>query len=280
MHFQDFASAHGLILKGLHAKDAIQRCGTEDHPRSDNGAFLWDGHRGWVMRWDGDGQVHWFEGEKREPTEQEKRAWAEQRQRARMAKERGFAQASRDAAEMIKTSTLQQHGYLKLKGFPEAKGFVTKDDCLLVPMRDLQTNALRGIQRIAWIAEDRKWRKKMLHGMRAELAVLRLGPRSAPVTILAEGYATALSIEAAMALTKRWAIVMCCFSDSNMVKVAQGLKGRVVVCADNDESGAGERAAKATGFPYCMSQEVGEDMNDVHYRSGLWAVAKMLNEVL
>ena len=69
------------------------------------------------------------------------------------------------------------------------------------------------------------------------------------------------------------AAVLVCFSDSNMVHVAALTKGsRRYVFADNDKSGAGERAAKETGLPYCMSPTLGEDANDLHKREGLVAV--------
>ncbi len=76
------------------------------------------------------------------------------------------------------------------------------------------------------------------------------------------------------------AAVLVCFSDSNMVLVAaQITKGRRYVFADHDKSGAGERAAQATGLPYCMSPVLGEDANDMHVRAGLLAVCGLLMRV-
>ena len=42
-----------------------------------------------------------------------------------------------------------------------------------------------------------------------------------------------------------------------------------IVSADNDVSGAGERAAKAIGRPYFMAPTVGHDANDWHQDAGL-----------
>ena len=56
-------------------------------------------------------------------------------------------------------------------------------------------------------------------------------------------------------------------------------KGRRYLFADNDKSGAGERAAQATGLPYCMSPVLGEDANDMHVRAGLLAVCGLLMRV-
>jgi putative DNA primase/helicase len=53
-----------------------------------------------------------------------------------------------------------------------------------------------------------------------------------------------------------------------------------VVCADNDASGAGERAAKATGLPYTMPPDTGTDFNDMHQACGIYAVIAALRGAL
>ena len=116
----------------------------------------------------------------------------------------------------------------------------------------------------------------MLHGMKAKNAVFRLGPKTASETILCEGYATGLSIELAVRLLRLNAAVMVCFSAGNLVNVAPQIKGRKFVFADNDESQAGENAAKKTGLPYCMADTVGFDANDLHVRDGLYKLADMV----
>jgi len=67
-----------------------------------------------------------------------------------------------------------------------------------------------------------------------------------------------------------------CFSDSNMVHVAEQIKGPAFVVADNDKSLAGERAAVKTGLPWRMSDVLGEDANDLHHRAGLAALCKLI----
>jgi len=47
--FQQFAEAHGVLIRKLVSSDRIQRCPTTTHPKSTNGAYLWDGQRGGVM---------------------------------------------------------------------------------------------------------------------------------------------------------------------------------------------------------------------------------------
>jgi putative DNA primase/helicase len=60
-----------------------------------------------------------------------------------------------------------------------------------------------------------------------------------------------------------------------MVKIAAGLPEGIVI-ADNDASGTGERVAKQIGWPYWMSDQVGEDANDTHRRLGLFKFSQSL----
>ena len=119
----------------------------------------------------------------------------------------------------------------------------------------------------------------MKPGMRAKGAVFRMGDKTAPETFLVEGYATGLSVHAALRSVGLRASVLVCFSANNLEFIAPQLKGRAFVCADNDKSGTGEKSAQATGLPYCMSPIVGEDMNDLHARAGLMAVCAQLMAV-
>jgi putative DNA primase/helicase len=144
-------------------------------------------------------------------------------------------------------------------------------------MRDYRDNSLLGIQTIQLV--DNEWEKRMLSGMRAKGAILRIGPQWAAETFFCEGYVTGLSIDAALRLARLNASVMVCFSASNLTFVAKAMTGTRFVVADNDVSLTGERAALATGLPYCMSEAVGEDVNDLHRRAGVMAVAKLLMEV-
>jgi putative DNA primase/helicase len=287
LSFIDFARSYGVEIDPakLRPSDKIQRCGTTEKPRSKNGAYLWDGQSGWVYAWDADAQVHWYNDPEAKPfTEEEKKAWRARRDALRAATEQGYLNAARKAAELLASTKPGPHDYLYRKGLPNAQGLCLPDGGLLVPMRDFSTNELRGVQIIRWTDSEsepgvNRWRKKMSYGMQARGAVLRLGPRTGE-HIFCEGYATGLSIEMAARQMRLNAAVLVCFSDSNMVHVAGLAKeGRRYVFADNDKSGAGERAAKETGLPYCMSPTVGEDANDLHKREGLLAVCSLLMQV-
>jgi putative DNA primase/helicase len=164
-----------------------------------------------------------------------------------------------------------------LKGFKETRGLVLEDK-LLIPMRNVSTNKLQGYQSIRWVPGEMKYEKKMLTGMRAKNAVLYLGDRSAPEAWLVEGFATGLSVRHALRSVGLPAAVVICFSASNMIQVADQIKGNRFVFADNDESKTGEKSAMATGLPWTMADEVGQDANDLHLRDSLFAVVGKIME--
>lgn len=274
--FSQFAQAHGVLVGNYYASDRIHRCATTAHEKSKNGAYFWDGKRGWCMAWDGDGFVHWYGGEFTPWTDEEKREWGRRQDQSRQQKVQKQHQAADRTKAMIGECSQQVHGYLQLKGFSETLGLVTADESLLIPMRDVSTNALLGGQLIRWLPEENRWEKKMIPGMRAKGAVLRLGPKQVTETVLCEGYATGLSIEAALRSMRLQAAVLICFSDSNMRYVSDAVHGRKYAYADNDASGAGERAAQQAGVAYCMSDVVGHDANDDHMKLGVFAVSKKL----
>lgn len=294
MRFTEFARACGVDIRRLRDDGKIHRCPTLAHPRSTNGAYAFDGTRGWVMAWDAGGETQWYEDPNAKPwTDEQKAAWLRERDAARALQDRKYREAAERAAGVMKALTPRAHGYLRLKGFGSTKALVadtytrlkkvrqpegsdapdkwatvTDTNVMFVPMRDRSGN-LRGGQMIFWSEEDRAWVKEMTPGMRAKGAVLRLGPLRTTLTILCEGFATGLSIQAAVHQMRLRAEILVCFSDSNMVHVAEGLVGPVIVSADNDVSGAGERAAKAIGRPYFMAPTVGHDANDWHQDAGL-----------
>ncbi|NMF98202.1 hypothetical protein GPA27_12485 [Aromatoleum toluolicum] len=273
--FINFARTHDVEIRELHPSDRICRCPTTAHPRSKNGAYWFDGTRGWVQNWETGEPVQWWNDPAARPwTEADKAQWVAQRQAADEARLLDQQRASARAAQLIAQAATDTHGYLKAKGFPEVKGLVLPDGSLTIPMRDVTTNALLGAQVIR--LEDNRWQKKMLPGMRAKGAVFVIGPRRAAEFVLCEGYVTGLSIAAAIRLLRLDISVMVCFSAQNLTYVAGIACGRRMVFADHDVSGTGEQAARTTGLPWMMSPTVGEDANDLHRSAGLLAVAKLI----
>lgn len=280
MNFIDFARAHGVEIdpSRLYASDKIKRCGTVERPRSGNGAYFWDGQRGWVMDWSGEARVIWFEDPNAKPwTDEEKRLWAAKRASAATEQEKRYQNAAFQADITLRSAKYDNHPYLEIKGFKETRGLVL-DDKLLIPMRNVVTNKLQGYQSIRWVPEEMKYEKKMLTGMRAKNAVLYLGEREANECWLVEGFATGLSVRHALRSVGMNASVVICFSASNLIQVADQIKGNRFVFADNDESETGEKAALSTGLPWTMADQVGWDANDLHLRDSLFAVVAKIME--
>ena len=282
LSFVSFARAHGVVIEPakLYAGERIRRCPTVNHPKKENGAYFWDGQRGWIFNWEAEAAVQWWNDPNAQPwTDAEKQEWKRRRESAKTAQQRQYASSAARAQELIEQAEVGHHNYLEYKGLKESKGLVSQDGSLLVPMRNVITNKVQGVQTIRWITEQTRYEKKMLFGMQARNAVLRLGPKTAQETILCEGYATGLSIEAAARQMRLSASVLVCFSDRNLVAVSDQLRGKKYAYADNDASGAGERAAVDAGIAYCMSDTLGHDANDDHKRCGLMTVCKKLMSV-
>ena len=278
MDFRSFARTNGVEINDLRAGDKIHRCPTTDHPGSKNGAYFFDGYRGWVQNWETCEPPMWWNDPNAKPwNESEKREWALRRRVAESEKLKSQAMAAKKAGVLIASADRGNHPYLKAKNLPDAMALLGADGELLVPMRDFRDNALLGVQTIRLV--DNEWEKKMYPGMRAKGAVLRIGPQSAQEAFLCEGYATGLSIDLALRLLRLNACVLVCFSATNMTHVAGSMTGKRYVFADNDASLTGEKAAQATGLPWCMSDVLGEDANDLLVRAGVMAVAKKLMEV-
>lgn len=275
MQFDAFCRAHGVIVDRLEVGRWI-RVPTVDHPRSRNGAYKYLGDRGYVQNWATmpepalwrpEGDVKPIDLEKiRKQVEAEKRLRRE-----------GHSKAAKRAQEAVEKAKVTQHPYLEFKGFPEARGLVL-DDELLVPMRNLRTNQLQGLQAIKWIPEERKYVKQMVPGMKAADAVFRLGPVSGR-TWLVEGYATGLSVFQALRVICSPDSVLVTFSAGNLTRVAKQMTN-VVAFADNDRSGAGKAAAEAAGIPYLMSDVEGEDANDMHRRVGVFRLAAFMRAAM
>ena len=281
MSFINFARAHGLLIdeSKLYASDFIKRCGTVDKPRSLNGSYLWDGQRGWIFNWAEEAKAIWYDDPNAKPwTDQEKREWVTKRNKANADRDRSYDMAADRVVITLNSAKMEIHPYLEIKGFKDLQGYVV-DNKLLVPMRNVVTDKLQGYQEIYWDEPNRKYEKKMLHGMRAKNAVLYMGSKGAREAWLVEGYATGLSLHKALRSVGLNAAVVVCFSAVNLVQVADQVKGDRYVFADNDESKTGEKAAIETGLPWTMADEVGMDANDMHDKLGLMSVVKKVMDL-
>jgi putative DNA primase/helicase len=278
--FLTFAHQNGVLIDHhkLYASDRIKRCGTVNKPTSGNGAYFWDGQRGWVMNWSGEAKVVWYNDPHAKPwTDEEKRAWTEKRRAQQSEQQKKYDSVALQAEITLRSAKMENHAYLQYKGFSEEKGMVLNDK-LLIPMRNVVTNKLQGFQEVYFDSLERKYIKKMLFGMKAKNAVLYLGDRKAQETWLVEGYATGLSVLHALRSVGLKASVVVCFSASNLLAVSDQIQGKKYVFADNDESKTGEKTAIATGLPWTMADQVGFDANDLHEKDGLFSVVAKIME--
>jgi putative DNA primase/helicase len=185
------------------------------------------------------------------------------------------AEAASRAAWIINQCQMAKHEYLQAKGFPDEQGLVwltEKSKQLYVPMRI--NNRLVGGQLI-----DVDGDKKFLFGQKTSGAAMIFDNKG--MHVLVEGYATGLSVKAALKSMKRRYTIHVCFSAGNMVKVAKTLPSGFVV-ADHDKPNpqngtrAGQVAVDNIGWPYWMSDTEGEDANDTHQRLGLFKFSQSI----
>lgn len=273
MMFEDFAAAHGLMLKHIDYGKWV-RTATIDHPRSKNGAYKHLGDVAFV-------QNHatmtepavWFP-EKETEIRVDHAAAARMRAQADRKLQENRKSAALKAQSIIKQSRFEQHAYLDGKGFSKETGLVYYPDestnLLVIPMR--VNGSVVGCQLI-----NRDGDKKFLFGQRCAGAEFLID--GGGIDMWCEGYATGLSIKAAMSAIKARCRIHVCFSAGNMEAMAKAA-GRGVIIADNDISGTGERAAKATGLSYFMPPDIGSDFNDYQKGAGLFLSSQALRRFL
>ena len=200
-------------------------------------------------------------------------AMARRAKQAQAEIEAGQRKAAERAEWILSQCELAPHPYLKRKGFPDERANVWEKDgayLLAIPMRIGQR--IVGCQLI-----DEDGGKKFLSGQRTSDAAFVIDNRGPMV--LCEGYATALSIRAALTAIRARFTIFVCFSAHNLGRIAKTLPTGVVV-ADNDASGTGERVAKETGWPYFLPPKVGQDFNDYHLATSLFQCSQALRSAL
>lgn len=273
MSFLAHAAAHGLLIQDLIADGRWHRCRTEDKPRKRNGSYLFEGSRGVVINWATMTKASvWSEGGKIEQVDRQairRMQWANQNEERRR-----HVEARSLADRMVREATVTTHPYLAAKGFAEETGLVLGGE-LLIPMREFE--AYKQINSIQRIAADGT--KLFLAGGKAKGSIFLIGPMMARERWFCEGYATGLSIRAALRKLYREALVVVCFSAGNLAHVGRlNKRAGDYGVADNDKSGAGEEAVMSAGLRYWMSPQQGEDFNDFHLRVGLQGAADSLRQ--
>ena len=260
MNFLSFVRAHGILIDTVPPVGRWIRLPTQTHPRKRNGAVKFMGDFGFcqehstmteVAVWRPDGADAKAPQVDRALIERAERETAQRR-----------VKAAQRAELMLSQCELAPHQYFAAKGFPDHLVNVL-DGKAVIPMRS--AGRIVGCQLI-----DEEGGKKFLPGQASGGAEFVIDGKGKHV--VCEGYATGLSVRQALANLKQRATIHVCFSAGNMARIARDLPTGLVI-ADNDASGTGERVAKDIGWPYWMSDVVGEDANDAHQRAGLFKLA-------
>jgi len=270
MDFRTFCQLHGVLIDRLPRMGVWVRFATEDKPRHRNGAVKFMGDHGFVQNHATEVSVSVWHPET--PVTIDRRDVSDQLRQAAQDTARRQAEAASKAGWILHQCQYAFHPYLRAKGFNDEVGNVwlrEGEQLLVIPMR-IDTS-LVGVQLI-----DEAGGKKFLSGQKtggAEFVIDNKGPH-----ILCEGYATALSVRMILKSYKRRYTIHVCFSAGNMLKIAERLPGGYVI-ADNDASETGERVAREIGWPYWMSDKLG-DCNDHHLREGIFRTGQSVLQKL
>lgn len=231
------------------------------------------------------------------------RETAERKRREREQRERRAEEAAADAANVVKTCRIGRHPYMATKGFGDEPVLIARDGRMVIPI----WNARGVVRSLEYVEADGN--KRFPPGGEIAGNFHRLGRAGYGEIWLAEGYATGLSIRAALRRRSIPAEVRVCFSSGNLKRVGlDALQGRRTVwtVADHDwwrcankhrwdatfdgplavpdcpqcglkgSPPAGEKAAREIGRPYWLPPEAGQDANDYHLARGLDALASEL----
>ena len=212
MDFIQFARSHGIIINDYPPVGSWKRYPTEDHPRKKNGAVKYMGTHGFVQNHAVSTVVSLWKPEASDRlTSPDMRSIIISQARAEQERKKLSTEAVNKSVRMLNESGYRTHAYLESKGFPDEQGSVLNIEnkpVLLIPMR--LGKSLCGVQQI-W--EDGT--KKFLYGQRTSGATFTFDNKG--INIVCEGYATALSVRAAMKQMKHRYTIHVCFSAGNMV---------------------------------------------------------------
>lgn len=201
------------------------------------------------------------------------------------------------ARQWVRLAVIEEHEYLARKGFPEERGLVLEER-LIVPMwRGQQIVAVQAIN--ADGAKKTLPKNSMVSGARFIFGKNMKGP-----DWWCEGYASALSVRAALRRLYRNDDVVGVMFSAHAIREAPGLviadhdwtrcrsckhqwdagvvlAERCPVCdSEQVTQSAGTRYALESGQRFWQPPEVGTDVNDFHQQNGLDALCDALRGVI
>lgn len=223
--------------------------------------------------------------------------------RERREKERREAVA-RICHDIVHSCRDDVHPYLEAKGFPDEKAKVHDDPRSLLPrneLGELLASAMPTsdqpmlivpgwigdkISTVQFVTEGGEKKNILFGAMSGASYRIATSPRNAQngKEIVCEGFATALSVRAAIRMLNIPATIRSAFSASNAAKVACAIPA-AWIAADHDKPiehldglGTGEFYARKSGCKWTMPVSLG-DFNDFHMERGLRSVALHFREV-
>lgn len=261
-----------------------------------DGRVICDEERATAMNWQtGESVTVWLRSER---SPEEKRQYRQRRQDDERKARELASRASATAQRLVAAATTGAHPYLAAKGFPDempltiaAADVVRIAGAYLAPEGQEVAIVIPARIKNQIASAQLIWPngvKKFLYGGEMGGAYHRIA--SGERTWLCEGYATGLSLRAALRGLNRRDTVLVCFSASNIVKVASAV-GAHFIAADHDAPpaakpdqfdglGAGEYFARKAGIPYLLPPEAGTDINDLHKSAGIFAVQRLITGLL
>lgn len=275
MNFSDFCLDHGVIPPSDLVPGRWTRCSTVDHPnkkgRSGNGTVkLSDDERvGWVRNWATmETPAMWkANGDRAQADDSAFKARSAERFREQVRLEK---KAMEDARKYFLSCPLLSGPtpYMEAKEITvQGAGSCrrTGDGALVIPM-----TIEKDICSTQTIFPDGS--KKFFYGAPVKGATFTMGRKDSAVTLLCEGWATGATLHAAVPE----ALVIVCFSASNLVTVARKIKlhGMACICADDDWEtcdkisrnpgvDAAKEAAEILGCGVAKPECSGSDFNDL-----------------
>jgi putative DNA primase/helicase len=276
MNFAQFCAAHGLIIRtiSMTAPGQTKRCATTCNPGKLNGWYRYDGLGGVCGIWGSLDAQQYRPGADAKPlTKADFDAIAAKVRRAEAERAQNQSSAAKRAVALLAASDPRSHAYLSRKGFPDLLAPCVADGAMLL-VTMWKDGKVVNLQRINQAGE-----KRFMSGGEVSGTAHVIGSQG--VAILCEGYATCLSVAAAIKASKMRAHAVCCFSADNMVKVAATYNdARIVADNDNLRTGTGEKAAKIAGFPYFLPPIDGQDFNDLHRALGLFSASQIVRTLV
>lgn len=276
--FKEAIAASGMLPPDtIHFDGKIHRFSPTGKKKDDAGWYVAFSDKicaGRFGNWREDINQTWRQDIGRDLTIAEEMAHKKRMQEARKAADKAREKRQETAADIVgmiwegATAATETHPYLEKKGIQPHQCRVTGDGRLIVPMMvDGEPVNLQYIDAAG---------AKKFHGGGVTSGAHCIVGLPQETIVVCEGFADAATIYEQAGLA-----AICAFSAHNMTaaaKAAKSLCPKVIILADNDESGTGERegrkAAEAVGARFLMPPHKGMDANDY------WQAGHDLNQLI